>query len=89
MILIFFIRKKQSHYGQLFLSYISLYAFFRFFIEFIRAENPVVLLGMTLSQVISIILIVTSIIVWKFIRNNKDLEIKYNSNKIKNEEVVK
>ncbi len=89
LILIFFIRKKQSHYGQLFLSYISLYAFFRFFIEFIRAENPVVLLGMTLSQVISIILIVTSIIVWKFIRNNKDLEIKYNSNKIKNEEVVK
>ena len=58
-------KKRQTFDGQLFLSFISFYAFFRFFIEFIRVENPIFFLGMTLSQVISIIFIFISVIIWK------------------------
>ncbi|MBQ3643323.1 MAG: prolipoprotein diacylglyceryl transferase [Candidatus Riflebacteria bacterium] len=74
-IIFWFGKKRQTHYGQTFLGFISLYAFFRFFIEFIRAENPVFLLGMTLSQVLSIVFITASIIVWKYNLKNKELEI--------------
>lgn len=74
-IVLFYLKKRQTHYGQVALGFLSLYAFFRFFVEFIRAENPVFLLGMTLSQVLSIIFIILSIIVWRVNLKNKELEI--------------
>ncbi len=74
-IIIVSLQKYKTHYGQTILGFISLYGFFRFFIEFLRAENPVVMLGMTLSQIISIILILLSIIVWKINNKNKELEV--------------
>lgn len=76
IIILIIIKKYQTHYGQVFLSFISIYGFFRFFIEFIRVENPAILLGMTLSQIISIILIILSIIIWKINKNNKSLELQ-------------
>jgi phosphatidylglycerol:prolipoprotein diacylglycerol transferase len=77
-----FSKKRHTHYGQLCLSFLSLYAFFRFFIEFIRAENPVFLFGMTLSQNISIGIIVVSIIIWKIITKNNDLKIMPEMNEV-------
>ena len=74
-IIFFIIKKRQTHYGQIFLSFIILYGFFRFFIEFLRIENPIVLFGMTLSQILSIIFISLSIIVWRKNLKNKELQI--------------
>ena len=73
-IIVLYFRKRQTHFGQIFLGFISMYAFFRFFIEFLRVENPVFFLGMTLSQIISLLLIATSIILWNIIKKNKNLE---------------
>ena len=82
-IIFVFYRKYRTHYGQIFLGFISLYGFFRFFIEFLRAENPVILLGMTLSQILSIVFIISSIIVWKINLKNKELEIMPDMNEKK------
>ena len=81
-IIFWFIKHKQTHHGQVFLGFISLYGFFRFFIEFLRAENPVVLFGMTLSQLLSIIFITASIIIWKINLKNKELEIMPDMNEV-------
>ena len=81
-IILWFMKHKQSHHGQVFLGFISLYGFFRFFIEFIRAENPVFFLGMTLSQLLSIIFIISSIIIWKINLKNKSLEILPDTNEV-------
>ena len=40
--------------GQVFYVYLLLYALKRFFIEFLRADSPAVLLGLTLFQLLSI-----------------------------------
>ena len=66
--------KYMTHHGQIFLGFISLYSIFRFFIEFIRAENPVFLFGMTLSQFLSLIFILISVIIWR--RNLKSRELQ-------------
>lgn len=86
-IILWFIKQKQTHHGQIALGFISLYGFFRFFIEFLRAENPVFLLGMTLSQVLSLVFITVSIITWKQITKNKELEIMPNTNEVSLEKV--
>ena len=86
-IILWFIKHKQTHHGQVALGFLSLYAFFRFFIEFLRAENPVFLCGMTLSQVLSIIFIITSIVLWKINLKNKELEIMPNTSEISLEKV--
>ena len=86
-IILWFIKHRQTHYGQVFLGFISLYGFFRFFIEFIREENPVFLLGMTLSQLLSILFITSSIIIWKINLKNKELEIMPDTNEVSLENV--
>jgi phosphatidylglycerol:prolipoprotein diacylglycerol transferase len=48
--------------GQIFLIYLLLYALKRFFIEFLRADNPIIFLGLTLFQALSIILFLSSIV---------------------------
>ena len=68
-------KKLQTHHGQVFLGFISIYGFFRFFIEFLRAENPVFLLGMTLSQVLGIVFISAAVFTWKKIVKNQALQI--------------
>lgn len=56
-------KKYRRNYGDAFLASMALYGFFRFFIEFFRAENPVVLAGMTLSQIIGILAIIVSALI--------------------------
>lgn len=74
-IVYWFMKKRQTHHGQLFLGFISLYGFFRFFIEFLRAENPIFVMGITLSQTLSLVFITASIIIWQIIRRHNDLEL--------------
>lgn len=72
-------KKRQTHEGQIFLGFIGLYGFFRFFIEFLRAENPIFLFGMTMSQILSLVFIAIGIVVWKFNLKNKNLLIMPNT----------
>jgi phosphatidylglycerol:prolipoprotein diacylglycerol transferase len=51
------LRSRGIFSGFVFSMYIILYSIFRFFIEFFRGDNPAVLYGLTLAQLISIFLI--------------------------------
>lgn len=57
----------RRNYGEAFLASMSLYGLFRFFIEFFRAENPQVFMGLKLSQLIAIGAIFFSGIAWRLI----------------------
>lgn len=47
-------QKKRHFNGEIFLGYVMLYSFTRFCLEFIRGDNPKILSGLTMSQLISI-----------------------------------
>jgi phosphatidylglycerol:prolipoprotein diacylglycerol transferase len=74
-LIIFFLlqyfRRFRKNYGEVFLACMGLYGFFRFFIEFLRAENPVVLFGLKLSQLIGIGAIIFAITTWKIIDRSR------------------
>jgi phosphatidylglycerol:prolipoprotein diacylglycerol transferase len=73
--LVHFHRKHRKSYGETFLITIGLYGFFRFFIEFLRAENPQIILGLTLSQGISLITLSAVIATWRAIHRTPELRI--------------
>ncbi len=58
LILIFaalrFLQDRPHASGQIFYAYLLLYSIKRFFIEFLRLDNPVIFLGLTLFQVLCI-----------------------------------
>lgn len=60
LVAIFFILRllqNRPHWkGQIFFAYLLLYSAKRFFIEFWRSDNPVIFAGLTLFQIISIII---------------------------------
>ncbi len=66
-----FLRRWRRNYGEAFLASMALYGFFRFFIEFYRAENPVVFAGLKLSQLIGIMVIIGSFVAWKIINSGR------------------
>ncbi len=70
-----YLRRFRRNYGEVFLACMALYGFFRFFIEFLRAENPEVFLGLKLSQLIGIGAICAAIITWKLIDRSCKLRI--------------
>lgn len=47
-----FFQDRPHRDGQIFLSYCMLYSFTRFFIEFLRGDNPSFVFGLTISQLI-------------------------------------
>ncbi|MGE5197679.1 MAG: prolipoprotein diacylglyceryl transferase family protein [Deltaproteobacteria bacterium] len=49
-------QEKPHREGEIFFLYLLLYAIKRFFIEFWRADNPHIFFGLTLFQILSIIL---------------------------------
>jgi len=57
-IILRFIQDKPHKEGVVFFSYLILYSLKRFFIEFYREDNPVVFSGLTLFQLLSILLFV-------------------------------
>lgn len=58
LLLIFFIlrylQNRPHREGQIFFTYLLLYSTKRFFIEFWRADNPTIISGLTLFQILSI-----------------------------------
>ncbi|KJJ85102.1 Prolipoprotein diacylglyceryl transferase [Candidatus Omnitrophus magneticus] len=76
LVIIFFILKKlldspKKFNGFIFLMYIIFYSFFRFFMEFFRADNSLVFFGMTLAQVISIGTFFIGLILFVFLSRKK------------------
>lgn len=55
-----FLQVRPHKNGQIFFSYLVLYSFKRFFIEFWRQDNAVVFLGLTFFQVLSILTFIVS-----------------------------
>lgn len=53
-IILRFIQDRPHKQGQVFFTYLLLYSIKRFSIEFLRADNPVIFLGLTLFQLMSI-----------------------------------
>jgi phosphatidylglycerol:prolipoprotein diacylglycerol transferase len=68
-------RKHRKSYGETFLITLGLYSFFRFFVEFLRAENPQIFIGLTLSQCISILGLSAIIATWRAIHRTPELRI--------------
>lgn len=68
-------RNYQRNFGEIFLASASLYSFFRFFIEFFRAENPVIFMGMKLSQLIGIAIILCAYYVRRHIDRTRKLRV--------------
>lgn len=66
LLLIFIIlrimQERQHKPGEIFFIYLLLYAIKRFFIEFWRADNPNIIFGITLFQVLSIVLFIFALI---------------------------
>lgn len=59
--------QDRRHFaGEIFLAYCILYSFKRFPIEFLRGDNPRMMFGFTLSQCISIIVILISFTVFVY-----------------------
>lgn len=66
MLIVFLIlRKRVPGDGKTLLVYLILYSSFRFFVEFLRGDNPSVMMGLTISQLISIGVFASSVILWK------------------------
>jgi phosphatidylglycerol:prolipoprotein diacylglycerol transferase len=55
---------RRLHRGQLFGLYMMLYAVERFIIEFVRAKGDRILLGLSTSQVASILLLTAGVVLW-------------------------
>ena len=61
--------KKETN-GRLFALYLIFYSAFRFFIDFLRGDNPPVLVGLTLAQFISVGILICGIFIY-FLRTSK------------------
>jgi len=68
LLLIFMILRlwqERRHFaGEIFLGYCALYSMKRFFIEFLRGDNPQIMLGLTISQIISVIVFVLAVAIF-------------------------
>ncbi len=73
MLLIFYLKKKQQFKGQLFLSYILIYAVTRSILEIFRGDNRGFIIADILShsQFIGIILILITLFIYNKIKNKQ------------------
>ncbi len=56
---------RRRFKGEIFLGYCALYSCKRFFIEFLRADNPKIFLELTMSQLISAAVFLAALIIFK------------------------
>ena len=61
------LRRRIPSNGRTFFLYLMLYSAFRFFIEFLRGDNMLAIMGLTFSQFISVIIFTAAVILWKAI----------------------
>lgn len=60
-IILKFLQKKNFKIGQIFFTYLLLYSVARFLIEFLRADTPKIIIGLSVFQIICIFLFLGSI----------------------------
>jgi phosphatidylglycerol:prolipoprotein diacylglycerol transferase len=70
-IILRFLQDRPHREGEIFFTYLLLYSVKRFFIEFLRADNEIILLNLTLFQIISIIIFCLSLVKLLSIRRSK------------------
>jgi phosphatidylglycerol:prolipoprotein diacylglycerol transferase len=63
-IILRFIQDKKHLPGQVLSSYLFLYSLKRFFIEFFRADSPKAFCGLTLFQALSIVMFISSLLLF-------------------------
>jgi len=56
---------RRRFSGEIFLGYCMLYSCKRFFIEFLRGDNPRMLFGLTMSQMISLVVFFAAVYLFK------------------------
>lgn len=61
------LRRRLPSNGKIFFLYLILYSAFRFFVEFFRGDNTVIIMGFTFSQAVSIAVFTAAVILWKAI----------------------
>jgi len=76
LILIFIVLKllqeRPHREGEIFFVYLLVYSLKRFFIEFWRADNMVIFLGLTVFQIISIVIFFLALIKFVLIKKARD-----------------
>ena len=68
-IILRFLQDRPHREGEIFFAYLILYSAKRFFIEFWRQDNEIILFGLTLFQLISFVIFFLA--AWKFLLNKK------------------
>lgn len=66
--------KKRSFNGQIWWSYVFVYSICRFTVEFIRGDNPAILLGLTFSQILSVFMFILSLIFYLKLSAKKSIK---------------
>jgi len=59
-------QKKRRFGGEIFFAYCILYSSKRFLMEFLRGDNPKIFLGLTMSQLISAVIFVASLVIFLY-----------------------
>lgn len=68
MFLVYLIlRKRAPSNGRTLFLYLIFYSVFRFFIEFLRGDNMLTIMGLTFSQAVSVLIFASAVILWKVI----------------------
>lgn len=67
-----FIQKRKHAIGLVFAAYLFLYPIKRFFIEYLRNDTPRIYYGLTIFQVLSLVMFVISILIFAIIFRNKN-----------------
>ena len=57
-------QNRRRFIGEIALAYCILYSSKRFVMEFLRADNPKILLGLTISQIISVVIFVVTLAIF-------------------------
>ena len=70
-IILFALRERRLFNGYVFTMYVILYSVFRFFMDFLRGDNPPVMYGMKLSQVISLGMFLCGIVMYAVLKSKK------------------
>lgn len=65
------LQNKPWQAGTIFFTYLFLYSIKRFFIEFLRADNPIVFSGLTLFQILSILVFCVSLLKLRLLFKSK------------------
>ena len=71
-IILRFLQDRPHTEGRIFFTYLILYSLKRFFIEFWRADNMVIFLGLTVFQIISIVIFFLALIKFVLIKKARD-----------------